>query len=368
MLRLHFLNVDHGDSIIIEHIGDDGIHYALIDSNQQGRGAPPALRKLQELGAERLSFIMLTHPHRDHFRGLSQILRAYHGKIGDFFVFPLGEFIPSRIRSLARQYLELCKRQDDEETTRAAEEFVDILLYLYKNMRGKLNQFSGEKVTLLPSEGFNSVDLFTISPPNQAKGHYFKQIKENDPTIVEDTKHNDLSIAVLLQMAGVEVVLGGDVTASNWQYHRLRNRNSDDVLNASVVKIPHHGSRVDANPHVLKYLFADNGRRLGIISANGQSHPSEEVIETLEEKGIEPYCTNLIPKCGANVRQLINVGGIDPELGRFINYYQGGSARVQPCQGDITVTIGDNGAVSVRRQFELPCGFRGDFEKLFPGM
>jgi hypothetical protein len=235
-------------------------------------------------------------------------------------------------------------------------------------MREDITQFAGEKVALLPPEGFPGVELFTLSPPNRAKGHYFQQIKEGNPAVVEDIKHNDLSVVIFVKFSGVEMVLGGDATADNWEYHRQRNRHSDDVLNASVVKIPHHGSRHDANEHVLKYVFASSGHRVGIISANGQSHPSEEVIHNLEKLGIEPYCTNLIPKCGANIKQLIDTRGIDPELGRFVNYYQGGSGRIQPCQGDIMVTVDQQGRISVQRQFDHPCGFRGDFQKLFPDL
>jgi hypothetical protein len=58
-------------------------------------------------------------------------------------------------------------------------------------------QFAGEKVPLLPPEGFANIDLFAIGPPNQAKGHYFQQIVEGDATIVENVRHNDLSIAIL---------------------------------------------------------------------------------------------------------------------------------------------------------------------------
>jgi hypothetical protein len=137
------------------------------------------------------------------------------------------------------------------------------------------------------------------------------------------------------------------------------------VINAAVVKIPHHGSRADANQNVIKYLFSSSGRRAAVISANGQSHPSEEVIRNLEKYHIEPYCTNLIPTCGANVRQLINVRGVDPELGKFINFFQGSGNRTQPCQGDITVTVGDDGTISIAKQFQHPCGFRGEFEALF---
>jgi metal-dependent hydrolase (beta-lactamase superfamily II) len=65
MLKVHVLNVEHGDSIIVEFNGSFG----LIDSNRCGQRIP-ALEKLQALGAERLRFVALTHPHHDHYRGI----------------------------------------------------------------------------------------------------------------------------------------------------------------------------------------------------------------------------------------------------------------------------------------------------------
>lgn len=330
MLRIHFLNVEHGDAIVLEDETHGQRHFAVIDSNMKGDGDPPVLQKLRQLGAERLSFLLLTHPHRDHYRGLEKVLQAYKSKIGAVFIFPLGDFVPSRIRSLSRQYMEIAKRQDDDEVSRAAEELVGILVFLYENMKDSVFQCVGEESKLLAPEGFDETEIFTIAPPSRAKGHYFQQIVSGDPKIVEDIKLNDLSIGVLIRVAGAEIVLGGDVTFDNWQYHRRRNRHSDEVINASIVKIPHHGSKHDANETVLKYLFSTNEKRIAVISANGHSHPSKELIQNLETMGIEPYCTNLIPQCGANVQQLINTRGVDPELGKFVNFFQGGSVRYNP--------------------------------------
>jgi beta-lactamase superfamily II metal-dependent hydrolase len=365
MLRIHFLNVEHGDAIVLEDENQGQRHFAVIDSNMKGDGDPPVLQKLRQLGADRLSFVLLTHPHRDHYRGLEKVLQAYDGRIGTFFIFPLGEFIPSRIRNLSRQYIEIAKRQDDDEVSRAAEELVAILIFLYKNMKENVIQCAGEQVNLLPPEGFNETEIFTIAPPNRAKGHYFQQIATGDPKIVEDVKQNDLSVGVLIRVGSAEIVLGGDVPFDNWQFHRRRNRHSDEAINASIVKIPHHGSKHDASRMVLQYLFSTTGERVAVISANGHSHPSEEVIHNLEAMGIHPYCTNLIPQCGANVQQLINTRGVDPELGKFVNFFQGGLSKVQPCQGSVTLTIRPGMPIIIDREFQHPCGFRGDFARLF---
>jgi glyoxylase-like metal-dependent hydrolase (beta-lactamase superfamily II) len=54
-------------------------------------GLARALHKLRDLGATALSFVCLTHPHADHYRGFKDIIAAYNGKIGNFFLFPWGK-------------------------------------------------------------------------------------------------------------------------------------------------------------------------------------------------------------------------------------------------------------------------------------
>ena len=67
MLTFYILNVGHGLSVVIEYSREHNSVYGVVDSNVGAGGTPQALLKLRELGATSLSFLCLTHPHRDHF-------------------------------------------------------------------------------------------------------------------------------------------------------------------------------------------------------------------------------------------------------------------------------------------------------------
>jgi glyoxylase-like metal-dependent hydrolase (beta-lactamase superfamily II) len=67
MLTFHILNVLHGLSVVVEYKSEHDSFYGVIDSNSGAGETPKALVKLRELGATSLSFLCLTHPHRDHF-------------------------------------------------------------------------------------------------------------------------------------------------------------------------------------------------------------------------------------------------------------------------------------------------------------
>ncbi len=167
------------------------------------------------------------------------------------------------------------------------------------------------------------------------------------------------------------VIVGGDSTGGNWTWRRDRfERSRRSRINAHVVNLPHHGSKIDCSPAVLKQLFTSDGGtpRFAITSANGQSHPDLEVIEELERMGIHPYCTNLLPNCGASVTNLRPLQDLEPELARWLREVSTNSGLVQPCQGDIIVRIDGTGQLSVAPEFARPCGFRGDYDSLLSGL
>jgi hypothetical protein len=115
-------------------------------------------------------------------------------------------------------------------------------------------------------------------------------------------------------------------------------------------------------------LFTSSGTRIAISSGDGVSHPDADVIRLLEDRKIDPYCTNLIAVCGANIQNLMSMPNLDPELARWVREVCSNSLRSQPCQGDVTVKIGDDAQLSVSTEHANACGFRGDFDNLFQGV
>lgn len=76
-----FFGPGFGESIVV-HI--PGIGWGVIDSCQFGsaneRFIPP-LEYLISQGVDSLAFLILTHPHSDHFNGMDQIVDHYLGRI-----------------------------------------------------------------------------------------------------------------------------------------------------------------------------------------------------------------------------------------------------------------------------------------------
>jgi beta-lactamase superfamily II metal-dependent hydrolase len=363
VLAIHILNVGHGDSIILEFQGNEGKKaFAVIDSNcRNGIPIPRALSKLQELGADSLSFVALTHPHADHYMGMKAILEKYSGKISTFYSFPIDK-TKGYIKKLAERCLEVMNLTDSDSINIKSYELIQILKLASKidwqPHCGPSNQ--------IPIDGFDDAELFVLLPPARAKGKFFQDILSGKLEL-ENINLNNVSLAFLLKYKGVSVVLGGDGTYSNWIYEKKQLERIGKKLNSSAVKIPHHGSKNDCPDLVIDFLYdgAETMDRVACISADGKSHPSPDVIKLLVSKGIKPYCTNLMKSCGAGkIHNLATDANVDPALGRFINSVSVDQTVDQVCQGDITIVIDDSGKLSLKRQYNTPCSYRGEFDHL----
>lgn len=370
MLTFYFLNVGHGDSIIIEYKSPSGFVYGLIDSNNPANlSHPPALTKLQELGAKQLSFVVLTHPHMDHYNGLPAIIKFYKGKIGHFYCFPIGKYIPGRIKNLCSIYQKLHNSTESQTLKRQVTELLTVFLYVKKYI-GPENWYepNGYLNKIIP-EGFGDVSIEVILPPAKIKGPYFEMIKKGTTDIVNSSRLNDLSLALKFTYKEREIVLGGDGTYVNWLDHERYCKQGPINIKGSVVKLPHHGSKHDCQPRVLDYLFdAGQKNKIAIISANGKSHPHKDVLNILSEKGISPYCTNLSRECGANIENLTTYRykELTPKFNRLLRTIATHlEKKTQPCQGDIQVSINSSGELRIQPQFPILCPCRGGYDFLF---
>ena len=194
MLTFYILNVGHGDSVIIEYVSSTGPVFGVIDSNRTGQNIPAALQKLRELGANKLSFVALTHPHQDHYKGLLEILEAYKGQIAGFYTFPLDHHRQGRLKELAEIYHRIYKSTDDSTIRTSLKEFVQILSHA-KNFIGLENWEEPEGFSYeLAPVGFEGVEIIAILPPKKVKGTYFQMIEAGSYDIINRLQENKLSL------------------------------------------------------------------------------------------------------------------------------------------------------------------------------
>ena len=74
MIKITFKNVGQGDSIILEWNHNNQNKIAIIDCNITSNKQNPVLDYLQSSEYREIEFVLLTHPHYDHYSGMNALL------------------------------------------------------------------------------------------------------------------------------------------------------------------------------------------------------------------------------------------------------------------------------------------------------
>jgi beta-lactamase superfamily II metal-dependent hydrolase len=246
LLAVTFIDVGWGDCILLESTRDDQTWYALVDCNDTTyfRSGQLFLKRFFErrrYNFERpihtFEFVLLTHNHADHAKGLSRAIRAFGAKR---FLYS-----NSNAHPLLAQILRYARRRNNR--LRHAQPV--------------------DNTTDLSAIDFGDVALEILWPP---------------PGQVE-WDENDNSVVLSLTLGDVSFVLTGDATAMVW----------DRIVpalppNMRVFQVPHHGAR-NGTFHELTQVtpWLDHIRQQGNIAVCMSSHtrpfehPNQDVIDAL---------------------------------------------------------------------------------------
>lgn len=366
MLNLHFLNVENGDCIIIEYVDGTAREFGLIDCNRTSAKQSPARDKLIELGAERLQFVCITHPDKDHFSGILDVLNHYDGNIETLFTFPLASVLtdPKRLKKYLQQIKEIVDRTDDEDVADRHLEFMEIIQRGYTQFHSKGNwiEVTGD-YDRIGISGFLGVEFYGIMPPKRMRGQVAQTVLNMGP--VASLNNNEISAGILIKYAGRTVVLGGDAVDANWEWHRKYRKKINANIESDVVKLPHHGSRADNSAETLSDFFSGKPNSVAIISANGRSHPDIETLTLLDALPCSRLCTSLFNPNERALKRIYNNEALSKRLKHYLNVYTDPVvAQSQPCKGDICVSISPKGVVTTNTEFNTICGCTKRFSEL----
>ncbi|HEX5758517.1 MAG TPA: ComEC/Rec2 family competence protein [Thermoanaerobaculia bacterium] len=224
--ELALFDVGQGEAILLR----DGLRAVLVDGGGWERGDLGGRVLLPALAAEgvrRLDALVMTHPDRDHCRGLVD----------------LGAYLPVREVWTAPGW----------EASGCA---------------GELLTLPGTTPRVLWAGERRRVGRWCLTALNPEAG--------------ERRGDNDRSLVLRAAAAGASVLLTGDVEA--WAEHGLLRR-EEGALRADVLKVAHHGSRTSSTD-----AFLDAVRpRLALISAgvdNPYHHPSSAVLARLAARHV----------------------------------------------------------------------------------
>ena len=246
-LKIHFLDVGEGDSILIETPQGKTV---LIDAGNLITGFKVA-QYLKNKNINRLDHFIFTHPDPDHIGGVFFVLQmAKAGKIYDN-----GEDIAgiAQAQDLYRWYVGLVRKNENYSVLK-----------------------EGDTISL--------------------DGVTFKVIWPYRPFIFSDFNAN--SLVIMVEYKNFRCLLAGDLTIRGEKELLKKGKN----LDADILKVGHHGSDDASSQEFLEAVTP----KIAIISVNEDNlrgYPSVEVLEKLKRLGSQLYRTDRYGNIVVNISE-----------------------------------------------------------------
>ncbi len=258
-LKVAFVDVGHGDSIIIKTPSN---HAILIDGGSKGNES--AIKSvLTKFGiTKRIDTMILSNPNAEHVGGLSEILNTYD--VGGIYDAGM-----SFIQFDYDSFKELIMKKQDQraggqsDKQRLADIMARRLHYEYFNPR------AGDILNWGPD-----VQVTVLSP------HRLYHNTRSDP--------NNNSIVIKLVFNKISFLFTGNVEKDAERY--LATMGSK--IETTFLKVPNHGSHYSCNPYFVKKA-KPKVSILTVGAKNKYGYPSKKVLTRLKELNSKIYRTDL---------------------------------------------------------------------------
>jgi competence protein ComEC len=245
-VRLTFIDVGHGDSILIEFpkgkkmlIDGGGLYEDRFDIGKNV--IAPFLWKKK---IRRIDILVLTHPDPDHLKGLNFVASQ----------FSIGQFWDNGFQTESEPYLQLRK--------------------ILKEKKIQTQSIHEE----IPPQIINGVEISVLNPPAPNK------IQRRDRNL---WNLNNSSLVMGLRFKNVSILLTGDIEKEA-EEQMLRK---GFPLQADILKIPHHGSSSSST-----LLFLERVKPIYAVLSVGERNigrlPHPEVLKRYEQLGAKIFRTD----------------------------------------------------------------------------
>jgi hypothetical protein len=244
MLRLYLFGSTKGETVVL-HMPDDrgwGVVDCYAPSLEDPR-SNPAYALLERENIAELAFLCLTHPHDDHYRGMSQLLDRF--VVQDFWTF--SHFDRKKFNILHMYFRAEAARAKLQEYTENAEE----LERIFRLAREKKAEWrvSGTLKALYPLPGYEDAyfRIAGLTPPDSCSTRYLdsliRRFSKDGYLLGPFPKghHNSISIGLRIEFGRTRIILGGDVEWPAWA-SVLQDCTPEEIA-SHFIKVSHHGSR-----------------------------------------------------------------------------------------------------------------------------
>ncbi len=241
-LQVHYIDVSQADSILVRVPVEGGMKNMLIDAGTENDAPATVVTDyLKELGITTLDYFVITHPDSDHINAADEVIR---------------EFTIKKVIMTDRE-------KSTSAWTRVMEAILD------RDVDTDIITESGDTYTIGEAS-------FTILGPVDSSSSALDA--------------NNASIVLRLSYGKNAFLFTGDAEGASEK--QILQKYPASMLACDVLKVGHHGSK---NATTKAFIEAVNPS-LAVISVgadNEYGHPKEEVLERLNEAGVQILRTDL---------------------------------------------------------------------------
>lgn len=324
--------------------------WGVVDSNTpQGFREPPALTLLKENGVTALSFVCLTHPHRDHYTGLLRILEAFDRHVEEIWMFPIDSVHIKRFLIL--------QHQKNQTTERGRARFSELrgIFEAFHRLERKNSARALYGGMSVPARGGVQIDC--LGPLRRDIGQYQGQMVRSLERSRYDLDDNLISVVLRLTYGSSSVLLASDAPKLAWPQMLREQVRRASGLRARAVKVGHHGSKDGHHSEIWKKVVDPQGTDAAISAGVGHGHPSREVLESLCGLGVRLHCTNFPDHCLARRNHDLSKFEGLPDTAKvpllMLDRYS--NLPTIRCNGDIRVDVTNDGQCRVTHESEEFC-------------
>jgi beta-lactamase superfamily II metal-dependent hydrolase len=286
-MKIKFLNVGHGDSIILEWYCDDNLKLGIVDSKKHN-GKIPTIEYLQNAQPNEIEILILSHPHIDHYSGFIELLEYIEKNNIKIKCFAHTLFGDPKYLNWAESKTE--DRKKLESIIKKVRYFKDNK-NIIKDIEWPIKnwQYHLDKDYILKALSPSDSEIKT----RKAKINYYK--KEN--RFLCSSSSNYLSSVLLLSSLKTEKHFLLTSDAADITFERLhKSKAIPDDIALSGIQVPHHGSSKSMYEKFWLSLDYNFDKEANISAGLNSKYilPDYEVVSFLDKIGLKQDITNYI--------------------------------------------------------------------------
>jgi len=305
-VEIKILPCGQGDCIVLEWEDEDNVSkIGIIDCNERNRNPEKLYKYLSKKSYKEIDFILMTHPHNDHYSGMNKLMQYCFSKPNVIKI----NTSYSSIGGVSAQhdyeidnFLELIHKEPKEDNAKkkAINRLKKKLSKLLRERRiAKENGLIGRRLDAIGASSvipLNKVfELRCVSPSEKEREIFIEKEKKKvaSPKYSPDKEPennplaNYLSISLVLynKLTEKSVALFTSDCESDTFDRLLEHIHSKEVKpfnNFLLVQVPHHGSSKNHNPNFWNKKIVANAHSFLSVGRNSWGHPDKTVVNYFE--------------------------------------------------------------------------------------